>query len=654
MDGQRFDAIAGPIAPGAVRSPGFMFASSLDRGLSGHARATQGRRRRRQGAMKSFRRAFVIGLVVIQILGVIGWRSNDASAQDGTATYTDPNGRYTMQWQAPWEIVRQDETVTMLSNGGTALLIPLGSFPIGTTNLDSCLPALANLAGDSNETSYPVLAEGQTTWRSWIAYQNDSVGLADYFECQILPDGEAMAAFVGGASLSNFSVDIEQLTDFAGRTIIQPNGEHAPALTRDGWRAGIVKWSRGTVYKDLGLSAKDGKEWVIAVVDITNQQAADEEISLKSFAVRDVSKSGLNKASTRDSNSAAAALGEAPRDGASALMIPVGTTSRAVLVFIVSESAKELAFSFAGQELLASSDGLARFGILHPPTWPVRFETATVNKAIDGRTLSVTLNESGDKATVQLIGLDVPVKDECFAPDSKKQLAKLAGASILLETDDAVSDDDPLPRHVWSEDGSVLLSNELVRLGFATATTDGHRFQAMLSASEAQARDTSKGLWASCQTTAQETPTPTTEASSPPTASDRAYLSSLQERFEILDLSLTNLDGLLQDGNIDDQEINQLAWIFIGLGTVEKGIRGAKPPARYESLQGAYLSALEPLTTQARAEADLDSYIYGDASTIDFYGLEIDAEAMSAALERTTALLAEADAQFEAAQTEAS
>jgi endonuclease YncB( thermonuclease family) len=602
--------------------------------------------------MKRFRGLPVVCLVVAQLLAAVVLQPGGVAAQDATSTYTDPNGRFTMQWEAPWEVVRQDQDLIMLSNGGSALVIPVGSLPLGTANLDSCLPALANATGDPAETSFPVLAQGRTTWRSWIAYQNDTVGLADYFECQIVPGGDGMAAFVGGASLSNFATDLEALTDFIGHTIVQPNGEHAPALTTGGWRAGVVAWSRGSVYKDLGLAAQDGKAWVVVVVDVTNQRAGDEAVSLKSFGVRDLGGTRVNHASTKYSNAESAALGEAPIDGAATLSIPRGAVTRVMVVFAVDRDASELALSYDKQKVrLEREPGATRFGVFRPPTAPVAFEKATVDKVIDGRTVAVTLDGSGETATVQLIGLAAPTGDECYAAEATAKLAKLAGTSILLETDGATPDGKSLQRHVWSKNGRVLIGDELVRLGYATATDDTHRFQAMFTASESQARAAAKGLWAGCQGATKEAATATPGESEPPTAAQRAYLSSLQENLDILVLSLSNLKDLLQDGAVQESEANQLAWVFIGLGTVEKSIRATRPPARYEPLQTAYLTALEPLTTQARAEADLDAYLYGDATSVDFYDFEIDAQALSDALDRTTTLLAEANAQFDAAQT---
>jgi hypothetical protein len=277
-----------------------------------------------------------------------------------------------------------------------------------------------------------------------------------------------------------------------------------------------------------------------------------------------------------------------------------------------------------------------------------------VDNVIDGRTVAVTF-ESGESATVRLIGLDVPTGDDCYAAQATNKLAKLAGTSILLEADDlARGGDEQLSRHAWSDDGRVLLGNELVRLGYGTASDDTHRFQAMLSASEAGAQTDARGLWETCQAGSTNTPVPTTETPAALTATERAYLSDLQESVDLLDTSLTSLTGALQDGAINEPERNQLAWVFIGLVTVEKSITETTPPARYESLQAAYLTALEPLTTRARAEADIDAYVYGDATRVNFYDTEIDIDAMTQALDETTTLLAEATSRFEAAQAAAS
>jgi endonuclease YncB( thermonuclease family) len=607
----------------------------------------------RSQVMTSHLRIAIIGLMAIQLFSSFGGGPRTAAAQDASTTYTDPHGAFTMQWDAPWAIVRQDDTVTMISDG-TLVMIPAGSVLIGTMNLDSCLPALANAAGDPTETSYPVLGQGRTTWRAWIAYQNDSVGLGDYFECQIAPNGRAFALLVGGLSLGNVDADLARLVEFAGHTIVQPSGEAGPALAGGGVRAGVVAWNRETVDDQLGLKVQQDKDWVVAVADLTNTQTTDAAIPLKSFAVRDVESTTRSHASARYSAAVAAKLGEGPAADVDTISLPAGLSQRVVLVFSITHDAGQLAFSLDDRELeLPRNTTPVRFGILTPPALPVTFEHATVKKAVDGRTLSVTLDD-GTGATVQLIGLDVPVKDECDAAKAKKALAKLAGTAVLLESDPAVADGKRLNRHVWTDDGSRLLADALIEAGDGVISNQGSRFGAMLVASEERARTANAGVWRDCGSKAAK------PASSPEaiTDADRAYLTGLQKPLALLDISLPLIGGAVADGEVsNDFVVAILSANFVIVGVAEHEIGSTPAPARYKALQTAYLAALKPLTDAIRSFSELDAAVDEYLSNGGHASLQlnqpIDIDALSTAYATTMDLLGPAKAQLDTAMTEA-
>ena len=603
--------------------------------------------------MRTMLRLIVVALVLSQV-AAISSGVRRAEAQVDGSTYVAPAGRYTMEWEAPWEVKDFQGDLPLLGDG-SLVVIPVGSMPVSSIGIDGCLLLVQLTFGDGNESNYQVLGEGKTSWRAWIVYQNDTIAAGEYFECQLVPDGSGYAAFVGAFQLFNVADDLARLIEFLGGSVVQPEGEAAPALAVNGWRMGVVDWTRGRGYPDLDLAPKDGKEWVVAIVDITNQQAAAEEIPLKSFAVRDISKTTLNKASTRDSGLAAASLGEAPLDGASAIAVPAGSVRRAVLVFIVSESSKELALSFDGRELLLA-DGTTptKFAMLTPPTAPVRYTAATVVKAIDGRTLTVTLDESGETANVQIIGLNVPVKDACFAEESKQQLAELAGGTILLEIDGRVADDKRLKRHVWSADGRLLIADQLITDGFATTSGVDHRFDAMFSASALIAEAEHIGLWAECHAEPV--------ADQPLTGAERDYLDGLNAIVSTLDISMGAIGDVLADGQITDDPASmnlEFAWLaggLVALGQQELWVQELTPPARYEGLHTAYLAAFAPLTDEARTFSNFDANVaaFGTPNEgPDFYVSEVDVVALAAAYETTKALLAEAQTQLHAPLAEA-
>jgi micrococcal nuclease len=139
------------------------------------------------------------------------------------------------------------------------------------------------------------------------------------------------------------------------------------------------------------------------------------------------------------------------------------------------------------------------------PTGETQF--AVVTKVVDGDTISVDVD--GTEYPVKYIGIDAPQVD---ATDPRvKRLADAAtatnaklveGQDVYLERDVSDKDEsDRLLRNVWIIDSGgskVLVNLELVRLGFAAATTSlpDQKYADLLTSAQSAAQAESLGLWA--------------------------------------------------------------------------------------------------------------------------------------------------------------
>jgi micrococcal nuclease len=153
-----------------------------------------------------------------------------------------------------------------------------------------------------------------------------------------------------------------------------------------------------------------------------------------------------------------------------------------------------------------------------PPSPAGPTTSAAVTRVADGQTIEVSID--GHTAIVRYIGLSIPVSvGPSSSGPSIVQQASAANANlvvrqaVILEQD--VSDADAsgrLLRYVWVQNGGrlTLVNLALVSLGLArVATTPPDvRYDALLRAAEAEARDAQRGLWAFEQSMPSMSPAP--------------------------------------------------------------------------------------------------------------------------------------------------
>lgn len=185
-------------------------------------------------------------------------------------------------------------------------------------------------------------------------------------------------------------------------------------------------------------------------------------------------------------------------------------------------------------------------------------QSAKVTKVVDGDTIKL---ESGQ--TVRLIGIDTPETVDprrgvqCFgkeASDKTKEL--LVGTLITLEKD--VSETDKygrLLRYVYKD--GAMINQLLVEQGYARSSSypPDIKHQDLLRQAEQEAREANRGLWSTCESSSNATPTtPTTPTilTSPTVficdcSKSCSNISSCQEaQFQLSNCGCTARDG---DGN---------------------------------------------------------------------------------------------------------
>jgi hypothetical protein len=589
-------------------------------------------------------RLLLTALLVALVLA--GFEPGVSAAQDAANRWTEPKGEFTVQWQAPWAAHRQEAELLAVTNGSTVAVATI-SLPVSNVNPSLCLDAYVAAAASPEVAATTPFMEGKTSWRAYAAYDNLAIGAVDYFECQVTPDGQSFAVFAGGTTLMEKYGNIPMLIDFLGQWVVRSDGEAAPAVADDGWRLAVVDWVRGSLYADLGLTnAPAGSEYLVVVADIANWQAAQVELPLASIAVTTGAASAHIPVNLEDSRRAAEALGEVPVEDA--IAIEPGATRRVVLAFQVSGDAAELGLALGESTTALVDDGVpARLVVLPPPGALPALQTGTVANVIDGRTLLITMADTGQSERVRLIGLGTPEGE-----DASALLAGYIGQAVQLEGDPAHPDDQRLQRYVWATDGTglpVLVNGLLIEQGLVPyeSTGDAGRFDAMLAAVGAPTVPAADVGSAGASL-------PAADATSPDelTEADLAYLSELLWYRDNLALGLDYYDMFAGTPTLDAEFFGHLGIAVLGWAVFYDGVATLEPTPRFAELHARLLAAFEPFDMLAhQIEPELDLVLAGGAPQQQFSGFDYDLMTSTVASARPALedVLAEIDAVLAAA-----
>lgn len=134
------------------------------------------------------------------------------------------------------------------------------------------------------------------------------------------------------------------------------------------------------------------------------------------------------------------------------------------------------------------------------PTLPPPEEriVGTVTSITDGDTADISID--GVSTTVRLLGINAPEFDECWGPESGAILSgMILGQQVLLTAgEEDVDSFGRALRFLYLEDGNTvrLVNADMVSSGHAVAIQNGNEFETEMKASEGQAFQSGKGMWA--------------------------------------------------------------------------------------------------------------------------------------------------------------
>ncbi|MGI8476502.1 MAG: hypothetical protein ACR2OO_09060, partial [Thermomicrobiales bacterium] len=120
----------------------------------------------------------------------------------------------------------------------------------------------------------------------------------------------------------------------------------ATVFAADEWRLTIVSAARQPGFPELGLGAKAGRDWIVAVVDAANWTDTTATLKPKDFGVRVTGTPGARGFNQKLSESAAAALALEPKSVDAGVVVAANDATRVVLVFRVDSTAVEPALIF--------------------------------------------------------------------------------------------------------------------------------------------------------------------------------------------------------------------------------------------------------------------------------------------------------------------
>jgi outer membrane protein assembly factor BamB/plastocyanin len=283
--------------------------------------------------------------------------------------------------------------------------------------------------------------------------------------------------------------------------VASPTSVEPPqAFMSNTWRITLVAAEQAPAIEDVGLTARAGSEWTVVIADVTNWSNKAVELTPDQFQLRFSDNGDPVVLALRSTVKVAKHLNIEPGDTQAPLAFDPNQTRRLALVYLADADRPNPALAMrVTMPLSGLLNADTDFTSLPPVTEPPKLVPASVDIVRDGGTLSVITDNGDNTGPIDLIGVNAPTGDECYAPEAARQLATLAGNRIYLETPPGAAEH---TAYLWIQQTNgprILVNRQLVAGGFAGHDpADQGLFSAWMTEGAASAQSLHIGLWKDC------------------------------------------------------------------------------------------------------------------------------------------------------------
>jgi hypothetical protein len=259
------------------------------------------------------------------------------------------------------------------------------------------------------------------------------------------------------------------------------------------WRVKVITAKRANEFPEYELEPRDDKDWLVAIVDVTNWSSEDETLNPRDFALELPGGDDPRGFARRTTERVAAELDLQPTDTEEGVEIDEGESERLVLVFElpIDSIAPKLFLDGESLSIQGAIDGGPAMDALPEMSEPPTAEEVELGEVINGFTLTV-----GDDETETVLSfVDGPLPDECFGEEATRRLKRLATDTLFVEELDGAT-------LVWTEEDDTsrrLLNFEQIDGGYAAVSLDvSGPFAVWLKDAEQSSKDRGGAIWANC------------------------------------------------------------------------------------------------------------------------------------------------------------
>lgn len=450
-------------------------------------------------------------LVALVLLGAISPIASTGAAPaldiEGN-TYTSPSFGYTISWDDSWSVTNEGSEngldFLFLANGVTAASFLGFDFPLAQ---DSCLPFLTEGLGANGgltDLEEIVGADGAPIagTKGGLAYaalsgtsaqaDGTAVDRAVFLYCLPILQGHSVLGTTAFMPRERFDDQLPAilalLDDVALRGTVAPEtgpdavdrpGEPAPVFVSGRWRVAIAGAARDDEIPIANLEAKDGKDWLVVVADVTNWSDREARLSDGDLTLVFPDDERRFAFAPNSSRAVARELGLEVRDLETRGPIKAGETVRIALVFLIPDDRTGPVLHGKPGTVglpLDTGHGAKILDDLPAPAEPPPLWEVSVVGVLDGETVELQVAGADAPMLAHLIGVGGPAEGSCAHDGLISSLtalmtdAPMVLTTLWIERDPTVAGGEIEEVYLWVEGDAgtrVLFNEEAVAVGNA-------------------------------------------------------------------------------------------------------------------------------------------------------------------------------------------